>query len=419
MKRFSCMKLNRHRFLCGAGTLLALPRVNVPRRLAAATPSQRPQRPQRPQRLVCVAVHLSLYPGDWFPTTTGPDYELPSLLQPIAHLRKQFTLISGMDHPNVARGHDGEPAFLSGLNRTETLDQRVARELAQDTRFGSLQLASSSYQGASATSWNRNGLPLMGEGRVDRIFEQLFVDPQSVAEAEAALARGNSVLDAVREDAKAVRRMWSGEDKHRLDALLDAVREIEQKVAREREWVREPKPSVEAFEGTPKTYHENLERVFDLAALALQTDSSRIITIRLNGGGLPIEINGKSYGSDYHGLSHHGKDPSTIADLLKVEQAHMTAFSRFLDRLAAIPDGNGTLLDHTQVLFGSGLGNGSSHSTYHLPVLLAGGGFRHGQHVALQRRTPLCDLYVTMLQKMGLEIEQVGSSRSNVNEVFA
>jgi hypothetical protein len=413
VNRDNISKLNRRRLLVGAGTLMALPWVSLPRRLAAATPSQ------PPQRLVCVAVHLSLYPGDWFPTLTGSDYQLPTLLQPIEHLRNQFTLFSGMDHPNVARGHDGEPAFLSGLNKSETLDQRVARELNPDTRFRSLQLASSSYQGASATSWNRNGQPLMGEGRVDRIFDQLFVDPQSVGEAEAALTRGNSVLDAVREDAKAIRKMWSAGDKDRLDALLDAVREVEQKVARERQWVRQPKPQVQAFDDSPTTYHENLERVFDLAALALQTDSTRIISIRLNGGGLPIEINGKSYGSDYHGLSHHGKDPRTIADLLKVEGAHMNAFARFLDRLAAIPDGEGTLLDHTQVLFGSGLGNGSSHSTHHLPVLLAGGDFSHGQHVALPRRKPLCDLYVTMLQKMGFEIDHFGSSRNNLNEVFA
>lgn len=405
--------LNRRHFLRGAGTLLALPLLCRPTALAAPLPLV------RPKRVVCVAVHLSLYPGAWFPQQAGREFELPPLLQSLAHRRHQFTLFSGMENPGVARGHDGEPAFLSGFNRAESLDQRIAREMPAETRFRSLQLASSTYQGASATSWNRNGLPLMGEGRSDHVFRQLFVDPSDAAAAEAALIRGQSVLDGIHADARFASRAWAAEDRERLDALMTSVREVELKVEREREWVHRPKPKVPPFERRPSTYHENLERIFDLAALSLQTDSTRVLSIRLNGGGLPIEVSGRAFGSDYHGLSHHGKDPGTVAELLQVEQAHMATFARFVDRLAATPEGEGTLLDHTLILFGSGLGNGSSHSTHFLPVMVLGGGFKHGQHIALKPGTPLCDLYVTMMQKLGIEADQFGSSRSNLNAVFA
>jgi hypothetical protein len=196
---------------------------------------------------------------------------------------------------------------------------------------------------------------------------------------------------------------------------MTSVRDVEIRIARQLEWLATPKPKVAPLTERPTNYHENLDMLLDLTALALQTDSTRVISVALPGKGLPIQVKNRRI-NDYHGQSHHGKDPGIVRELIEIETLHTQSLAKFLDRLISIPTATGDLLESTQVLFGSGLGNGSSHSNRDLPVLLAGGGWKHGKHIRLREGTPLCNVFVTMLQGMGIEVDSFAGSDGNVNE---
>lgn len=430
-------RLNRRSYLAAAGACIALPffpslpaeattralkTVATKKRKNAGEADDQP-------RLVCMGVALSMYPGEWNPVEEGRNYKTPRLIKPLESLRDDFTLISNTDHPGVKGGHKGTAAFLSGVYKPErigqsiiirnqiTIDQLAAKEVGADTRFESMQMSVSSSSNTDALSWSEKGIPLSAATDPLKVFRKLFAPEKNPKTKARSMKLGGSVLDLVHADAKALQRELASDDRNRMDDYMSSVRDVEKRIERELYWLDEPKPGVPPVKNRPTTYHQSLDLMLELTALALQTDSTRVITMGLPGNGPPIEA-GNLRIRNYHGQSHHGKAPKVVEELIQIELQHTRSLAKFLARLKSIPAANGTLLDHTQVLFGSGLGNASSHSNRDLPVLLAGGGFKHGQHLKLKESTPLANLFVTMLQQMGIQTDTFAGSNGDLNRLL-
>lgn len=377
------------------------------------------------KRLVCVGTFLGMYPGEWHPEAGSS--RVPKLLEPLMEHRKDFTVVSGLDH-GINGGHKGTPSFLSGVYQPEyigesimvrnqiTLDQLAANSLSVNSRFHSLQLGASEGKPSQTLSWDENGVPLLPQADPMKVFEKLFVNDLNPAAADRAMGFKRSVLDLVADDARALQKEIDYEDREKVDAYFSSIRDVEKRIERQQQWINTPKPGVPPLLSRPTTFHQNLDLMFELTALALQHDSTRVASIELPAGGLPITIGGEQL-SGYHGQSHHGKDPKVVEELVRIEQMHTRSLSKFITRLKGIDDGGASLFDRTQVLFGSGLGNGSSHSNKNLPVLVAGGDLKHtGQDLIFAAgKMPLSNVFVTMLQKLGVEQERFAASTGNIN----
>lgn len=420
--------IDRRLFLRAAGATLALPLFEsaLPRASAAGFIGASATPP--PKRLVCVGNPFGMYPPAFYPAEAGAEYVAPALLAPLEPHRARFTLFSHLDHA-VSGGHDGARAFLSGVRpihagampeRNITIDQKAAEFVGAATRVPVLNLC---LGGTWEMCWTRDAVRVPPIGDPRRAFDLLFVE-ESVVEATRlgqALDRDQSILDALRGQARAFEQRLGGEDRCKFEEYLAAVRDVEKRLAVSEAWLHEPKPEVEAErpEGGART--AQLALWFDLIALALQTDSTRVATLEITA---PGATNSLDLAGSYHKYSHHGSQPDLIDGLMRIERYQTVELARFLDVLARTPDpsGEGVLLDHTMVLFGSGLGNGNSHSCLDLPLLVAGGRFKHGRHVACPaeagRRTPLCNLYLTLLQEFGLEIESFGTSTGTMSELL-
>ncbi|MAM92045.1 MAG: hypothetical protein CMI15_11315 [Opitutaceae bacterium] len=361
---------------------------------------------------------LGLMPDSFFPSEGGSDYELTPLLRPLARHRKDFTVFSNLDH-DVSGGHSAVHAFLSGIKDQDasdwpegniSVDQRAAEFVGARTRYSSLVLSTGEGDGdlKCKLSWTRNGVNVPPVTKARDLFRALFVqdDPKLLAKRQSAYDVNESILDAVNGQAKILSRQLGKADQEKLDEYLNSVREVERKLGMSREWLHKPKPKVDIQEPGEGDLTYTVPAFYDLLALALETDSTRVATL-----GIPGNINTADLGlvGSYHGFSHHGKAEKLRQGLFVIEEFQMKQMSRFLDRLKTIKEPDGaSLFDRTMVLMGSGMGNGSSHSNKNLPVLLAGGGFKHGEHKIYpkdsQKRLPLCNLYGSMLQRFGLEI---------------
>lgn len=425
--------MSRRRCLTAAGVTLALPFLETLKPISTASAAPASSRSRRgpvnsDPRMVCIGVALSMYPGEWNPKQTGKGYQAPKLIKPFEDLREHFTLISNADHPGVKGGHQGTAAFLSGVYKPErigdaivvrnqiTLDQLAAQTLGQNTRYQSMQFATSEIGPSQSLSWNDKGVALPALSDPFLIYRKLFVREPNPKDTARRMKMGRSILDLVNEDAKLLASELSKTDKDRMDQYMTSVRDVEKGISREMEWLNTPKPrGYPKLNQRPTTYHDNLDLILELTALALETDSTRVITVSLPGNGLPINYGNKRT-RNYHGQSHHGKVQSTINDLVAIEAMHSQSVAKFLKRLQSIKTTDGNLLDCTQVLFGSGLGNGSSHSNRDLPVMVAGGKLKHGHHLKLKEGTPLCNVYVTMMQQMGIEIDKFAGSNGTINE---
>lgn len=361
----------------------------------------------------------------FFPAEEGIKAALPSNLAPFESLRGQFTVFSNLDH-GFNSGHGGTHMFLSGVKVSEasslpdgniSLDQFLARQVAGQSRFRVLNTAAGGVgDGGVELSWTRTGVMVPPILRVSQLFKMLFVDDpaEQTAAMGADYAREGSILDAVNEQARRMHRRLSGRDREKLDQYFTAIREVEQSIEQERAWLTRPRPKVDAVMPKDGPVSKQLPILFDLLALALQTDSTRVATLEIPGsfdvGAMGIPEKG------YHSYSHHGKDPTLMAGLRKVEGYQMQHLARFITKLEEYG-----LLDSTQVLFGSGMGDGSAHTNKDLPVLLAGGGYKHRTHVILpaekEKRVPLCNLYLTMAQRFGVETDRFGRSKSTFNEI--
>jgi hypothetical protein len=406
------MTLSRRNFLRAAGVTLALPWLDA---LAPAAETK----PRR--RMVCICTPLGLHPPFFFPEKAGRNYPLTPYLELLKDFRDDFTVLSGLSHPDVDQGHDSGYSFLTaaphpenraGFRNSISLDQFAADRIGLETRFPSLTLGDEGF----GLSWTRSGAPVPADSSPSHVFARLFLDgrPEEVQAQTLRLRDGQSILDAVGDQAKKMQSGLGADDRDKLDEYFTGVRELEQRLARAEQWSKKPKPKVNAKQ--PQNIANSADLVgrtrllFDLAHLALQTDSTRLITIFLLGTSQVPPIPGVSLG--HHDLSHHGQDPNKIEQLKKVELEAVKVLRDLLAKLRETKEEGVTLLDRTMVLFGSNLGNANNHSCKNLPILLAGGGFKHGQHLPFDAKKgpPLCNLFVTMLQRLGIEADRFGSS---------
>jgi hypothetical protein len=413
---------SRRKFLRGAGVLLGLPM------LEAMIPSfARAAQPPAPRRIFSICNNLGLLPEKFFPTGAGRDYTLSPYLELLSAHRNQFTVFSGVSHPDVDGGHPADNCFLTaaprpasgGFRNTISLDQFAAEQIGHLTRFPSLTLGVNVRQGQRSLSWTGSGVLIPCEERAAAVFQRLFLEgsPAEIAAQERRLKLGKSIMDSVAGQVSGLKRDVGERDRDRLDQYFTGVRELEQRLDQAREWERKPKPKVSAKvpedPNDPSAYMDKVKVMYDLARLAIETDSTRMITLLLDSVSSPaIQVNGQAVSDGYHNLSHHGKNPTKIAQLERIDHEHMKLLDGLYRGLGEIKEGESNLLDRTMVLYGSNLGNANTHVTTNLPVILAGGGFRHGQHLAFdqQRNYPLPNLFVSMLQRAGINAEKFASS---------
>ncbi len=409
-------QIHRRTVLRGAGVTLALPWISAMQKAIAGPTSDQP-----PRRFVAMTLGLGLHGENLNPTDAGRGYTPSRYLKQLEDLRNDFTVVSGSSHPGVVGGHRAEASILSantlasvgrGKNSV-SLDQYMAKHLGNHTRFPSLVLASN---GNNSPSYTENGAMIPAESSPSRLYMRLFVD-DSPAERERQsrrLIEGRSIMDLVADDAKRLSRELGTGDRDRLDAYFTSVRELEVRLSESAEWAQRPKPKVDTPKpvdiGNPNDFVGRQKLMSDMVRLALQTDSTRFITYHLGGSGGVVPLPGVDEG--YHSLSHHGRDEDKLEQLALVEEAIVGAWGDFLRDLSETDDNGHSLLDRTSVLLTSNLGNASNHDNRNMPVVLAGGGFRHGQHLAFDQRNnyPLTNLYVSLLQRQGLEVDHFVSS---------
>jgi hypothetical protein len=414
------MRLCRRQFLRAAGVSLALPWLDArtpARALAAAGPRR---------RMVCICTPLGLHPPHFFPEKGGRDYRASPYLEILKDFRDDFTVVSGLAHPEVDQGHDSANSFLTaaphpenraGFRNSISLDQYAADRVGLATRFSSLTLGDEGF----GLSWTQSGAPVPADFSPSHVFARLFIEgrPDEVQAQIRRLRDGQSILDRVGDQARKLQIGLGADDRDKLDEYFTGVRELERRLVRAEEWSHKPKPKVDAK--PPQDIANSADLVgrsrllFDLTHLALQTDSTRLVTICLLGTSQVPPIAGVSLG--HHDLSHHGQDPNKIAQLAKVELETVKVLRDLLAKLKQTKEEGASLLDRTMVLFGSNLGNANNHSCKNLPILLAGGGFKHGQYLAFDAKNapPFCNLFVTMLQRLGIEVDRFGSSKGTLS----
>ena len=416
--------INRRRLLKGFGAAaIGLPFLEamVPTFASAAARAADETR-NSPKRFVAACATLGFHTPFLFPEQTGKDYQLTPYLEKLKDHRDHFTVLSGLSHPEQQgnNGHASEMTWLTsaqrpglaGFRNTISVDQMIAQEIGNRTRFPSLVLSTS----GRSMSWTSSGVEIPGETSPSRLFKSLFIDgtEKEIAAELRQLKRGRSILDTVLGEAHKLEGELGQRDRDKLDEYLTSVRDLEFRLQQSEGWATRPKPPVAAEQ--PKDVTEKNDAIarqnlmYDMIALALQTDSTRTVTFQLSGMNAVPVIPGVK--NDWHNLSHHGKDPEKIDELRIIEEAEFEAFNAFLTRLRSIEENGRSLLDHTAVLFGSNLGNASSHDWHNVPVIVAGGSFRHAGHVArdTQNNTPLANLLVSLSQHTGLEISRFGSS---------
>lgn len=407
----------RRNFLKSAGAVLTLPMLES---LAPASTAAS----DIPNRLVCIGSYLGYYGPAFFPAETGREYAPSPLLSMIDHHRADYTVFSGFDH-RAANGHDHWDNYLCGQQIGScSLDQMVAEKFHGETRFPSLQLCAGDIP-RQHMSYTRQGTPLPMLNRPSSLYQKLFTTADDRQRTEYLLKSGRSALDTLREEAQSLRKKVSLSDQHKLDQYFSSLRELESSMGRQLSHLKEDVAQVEydlpPYDPIAPTLMLECEQIMlDLLALALQTDATRVATLFIAGLGQVFTLDGHMMRAGYHALSHHGNDPDLIRDLVRVETEHMRCLDRFLSKLKDTSDVHGRpLLDSTVVLFGSGMGDASRHSNQNLPTIVAGGGFQHGQHIAAEREAEnpllLGDVYISILQKMGIERETFSNATRGLN----
>ena len=409
-------KLNRRTVLRGAGVTMSIPWLTAMESAFAA-----PNQNQPPKRFVSMTLGLGLLGDNLNPKQSGTDYESSLYLKSVEDLRDQYTVISGTSHPGVSGGHRAEASILTAnpvgssgrAKNSISLDQYMAKHLGNHTRFPSLVLSSS---GSNSPSYTENGAMIPAEDSPSRLFTRLFVNDSPAEQQRQAqrMKQGRSIMDLVGEDAKRLSRTLGAGDQQRLDSYLTSVRELESRLAESEAWAHRPKPKVNVPKpvdiGNSSDFVGRQRLMSDVIRLALETDSTRFVSYHLGGSGGVVPIPGVDEG--YHTLSHHGRDEDKLDQLALVEAEIIRAWGDFLRGLSAANEHGEKVLDNTSIFLTSNLGNASNHDNRNMPVLLAGGGFRHGQHLAFDQKNnyPLPNLFVNVLQQTGLEQDHFATS---------
>ena len=409
--------ISRRTVLRGAGVALALPV------FGDAKP---------PMRMLIIANNLGVLPKYFFPEGAGRDYTLSPYLNVLADWRKEFTVFSGLSHPGVSGGHSTDNCFLtaargafkSGFRNSISLDQFAAEKLGQVTRFPSLNLGVNIDKGNRSLSWTRDGVLLPAEDSAPKLYQRMFVqgDPESVARQLHRLENRGSVLDTLLDETRRFSGRLGGEDRARLDQYVTSVREVEERLVTAKEWELRAKPTASGPApgeiSEKKLFFEKFDLMLQMAQLAFESDSTRIVTLMADAFTTPVfQLNGREATTEsYHGLSHHGQAEGKVKQLQEADRQQMTLLKGLWGRLASRMENGRRLLDQTMVLYGSNMGDANIHDNTNLPIILAGGGFAHGQHLVFRKdnNLPLCNLFVTMLQRMGVEASAFGSSTGGV-----
>ena len=420
-------RISRRRVLKGLGVAVALPLLDGMRPVLGA------QSAEAPRRMLLISNNLGVLPGPFFPKSAGASYELSPYLESLKEWRGDFTVFSGLSHPAVMGGHSTENCFLtaakdptrSGFRNTISLDQFAFEKLGQQTRFPTLNLGVNIDKANRSLSWTRDGVLLPAEDSPERLFRKMFVqgDSRDVARQLDRLRQRGSILDAVADDMRGFSRGLGNHDRRRLDQYFTSLRELEQRMHTAGEWDQKPKPKTNHQPPVDipdrSKFFPKIQLMLSMAQLALESDSTRIITLMIDGFATPVfEISQQERSlNGYHDLSHHGESTAKIAQLEKVDRRQMELLRELLANLASKADGDARLLDRTMVLYGSNMGDANVHNNTNLPILLAGGGFRHGSHLAFdtENNTPLCNLFVSMLQQLCVEADAFGSSTGTLN----
>ncbi len=439
------LSLSRRSALKGLGISLGLPWLESLAGRAAVAGTVK-KRTTPPKRMAFIFVPNGVHLPDWTPTAEGFDFELPYILEPLAEVQEDIAVLSGLTHDKGRANGDGPgdharsaSVFLTGAQPRKTsgsnirsgisVDQLAAQAIGKATRFASLEIGCERGRGAgscdsgyscaysSNISWASEASPMGKETNPRAVFERLFSTASS-REAGGSLARRQalkkSILDFVAEDAKKLQTKLSGNDNRKLDEYLTGVREIEQRLER-----AETEPVVSAEidyplpAGIPREYAEHLKLMCDMLVLAFQTDSTRIATFMFANAGSNRNYRNIGVSDGHHDLSHHGGDPQKHAKIRQINRFHVGQLAYLLRRLKSVSEGEGTLLDHSMVCYGSGLSDGNRHNNENLPVLLAGRGggvIDPGRHIRYEEETPLCNLYLSMLAGMGVSAPFIGDS---------
>jgi len=409
------MKTSRRTFLRAAGVGLSLPVLES----FGAAPSK-----ASPKRMIAINQDLGFIPKRFFPETSGKDYSLSPYLEKLAAHRQQFTVFSGLSHPGVDGGHRADKTFLTAaphpgrasFRNSISLDQVMANELGHETRFRSLSLG---INDARSLSYTQAGVEIPTIQSAAELYKKMFLqgDRKAVEAQLVRLRKKGSILDVVMGQSSDLSKRVSASDRQRIDQFQTAVRSLEQRLAEAQAWETRPRPRVDEtmpeYPEDKKQFLEMVRMMNDMSRLAFQTDSTRVITLFLGSVRTPgVNFDdGRSLGG-YHNLSHHGKDEAKLKQLGEIEVAQMELFGELLRDLQEVDEPDGSLLDNTMVLYGCHMGDANIHNNTNLPVILAGGGFRHGQHLAFnqQNNRPLANLYLSMLHNMGLETDRFASS---------
>jgi hypothetical protein len=435
--------LPRRTFLKGLQATLALPLLDamIP---AATALAQTPARPVR--RLGFVYIPMGCDHGRWTPTGQGALGELSPILAPLEGVKEQLTVVTNLRLEQSYPGtHDTANAgFLSAAfaKHTEssdyylgtTADQVAAKQIGRDTQLPSLELAmdlnplagvcnngyACVYQ--NCLSWSSPTTPLPSEAHPRVVFERLFGAGESANGRRAALRARASLLDSFSDDIARLKRRVGMTDRVRVDQYLDTIRELERQIPRaEAGAATNPMPDVDRPVGVPAAFADHAKLMFDLQVLAFQADITRVVTFQL-----ARELNNRTYPEigvpdPHHPTSHHGNDPEKLAKIAKINQFHVSLFAHFLEKLKATREGDGSLLDNTVYLYGSGLGNSSIHDHDNLPILVAGGaacGMKGGRHIRYETGTPLANLHLTLLDRVGVTLDKFGDSNGKMEDLF-
>jgi|TARA_B110000467_G_scaffold164850_1_gene196148 hypothetical protein len=413
--------LSRRSFLKGAGAAMALPWLEAMTPAFAASSAY-----QAPRRFVAVTLALGLHGPNLNPKETGRNYAPSRYLSGIDDLLGDLTVVTGSSHPGVSGGHQAEGSILSAapysrnatFKNSISIDQYLAKHQGHHTRFPSLVL---DINGTTSASYTESGSMIPAEESPSQVFNKLFIanTPEEKERQVERLKQGRSIMDVVAADAKRVEKKLGHGDREKMDQYFTSVRNFEKRLGDAQEWARKPKPKVNAqapvdIENSDAII-DRKKLMLDVMFLALQTDSTRFITVHLNGEGGAVPLEGVDEG--YHTLSHHGLDEEKLDQLALVESELVRKWGGFVRDLKGASESNGTMLDTTSVLMTSNLGNASSHDNRNMPVMLAGGGFKHGQHLAFDKTNnyPLPNLYLSILRRHGLESERFATSTGEMD----